>query len=70
MYFRQRNPLDAVYRMHKMYRLTKFVARKIAFMPRNGPQQHTACLHNRRKFTGFSWCQNLLSHVYWLTWKI
>jgi hypothetical protein len=23
MYFRQRNPLDAVYRMHKMYRLTK-----------------------------------------------
>lgn len=31
MYFSQRNPLDAVYRMHKMYRLTKFVVGKIAF---------------------------------------
>jgi hypothetical protein len=64
MYFRQRNPLDAVYRMRKMYRLTKFVARKIVFMPWNSPQQHSASLRNPRKFTGFSWCQNHLSHVY------
>lgn len=39
MYFRQRNPLDAVYRMHKMYRLTKFVVQRPGFWPRNAPQQ-------------------------------
>jgi len=64
MYFRQRNPLDAVYRMHKMYRLTKFVVQRAWSLAAECSAAVAARLWNRRKFTGFSWCQNDLSHVY------
>jgi hypothetical protein len=50
--------------MRKMYRLTKFVFQQNPFLARNGPQQVAASHCAGRKFTGFSWCQNLLSHVY------
>jgi hypothetical protein len=39
MYFSQRNLLDAVYRMRKMYRLTKFVVQKAWLSPRDVPPQ-------------------------------